>query len=466
MLREMRFGALKGAPLTTSDPNDDGGAGQARPQVAPPRPEPDAAERRFRTFDSLIDVPAFRWYMLSQVGNQSAQLMQMVVRGFLAYQLTGSFAALGLVELAAAGPRVFLALYGGVVADRASRRVIIQVGQLLNATLAAVLAALLFADMLHFGHLIVGSLVTGVLNSFIMPARQSMIPEIVGTQRVMNAFALNAFGMNMLRLGAPALAGFLIATVGSGWVFALMAGLYVFAMATLFQVPKTNAASRAAAAGGAAARPTGHGHAPSRSGMREIKQALVYLRGQPILVTLLVLHCLIGMLALPYQRLLPGFVDEVLSGGHPDRTAILMGLLLSFTAVGALAASLLIASLPSRNRGKLLIASLVIFAIGLFAFSASTTFWLSAGIVIVLGVGQAGRQSLIQILIQSYVSDEYRGRISSIIVLEDGIESLGIFFIALLAQAFGPQLALGAVAITLGSLAAWMWSTRSIRELQ
>jgi len=172
------------------------------------------------------------------------------------------------------------------------------------------------------------------------------------------------------------------------------------------------------------------------------------------------------MLALPYQRLLPGFVDEVLSGGHPDRTAILMGLLLSFTAVGALAGSLLIASLPSRNRGKLLIGSLVIFAIGLFAFSASTTFWLSAAIVIVLGVGQAGRQSLIQILIQSYVSDEYRGRISSIIVLEDGIESLGIFCIAVLAQAVGPQLALGAVAITLGSLAAWMWSARSIRELQ
>ena len=95
----------------------------------------------------------------------------------------------------------------------------------------------------------------------------------------------------------------------------------------------------------------------------------------------------------------------------------------------------------------------------------SNVFWISAGIVIVLGVGQAGRQSLVQILIQSNVSDEYRGRVSSIVVLEDGFESLGIFMIALLAEAFGPQLALGGVAIALGLFAAGIWATRSIRDL-
>ena len=442
--------------LTTGSPGHD-----AAVDETPPHAAAHESGRRFRTFDAVIDVPAFRWYLLSQVGNQSAQLMQMVVRGFLAYQLTGSFAALGLVELAAAGPRVLLALYGGVVADRAARRVIIQIGQALNASIAAILATLLFADMLRFEHLMFGALAQGVLNSFVMPARQAMIPEIVGTSRLMNAFALNQLVMNILRLGAPALAGVLIAAFGGGWVFATMSGLFLFALFTLFMVPKVTAADRAASAD----RPGG-GRTQSRTGGREIMEAVRYLRGQPILYTLLGLHCIIGILALPYQRLLPGFVDQVLAGGDHDRTAILMGALLSFTAIGALAGSLLIASLPNRERGKLLIGSLVFFAIGLFAFAMSTSFWLSAGIVIILGVGQAGRQSLIQILIQSYVSDEYRGRVSSIIVLEDGIESFGIFLIALLAEYAGPQVALGLVAIALALLAGWMWSSRRVRELQ
>ncbi len=430
--------------------------------------EPGRSARRFHTFDALIEVPAFRWYMLSQVGNQSAQLMQMVVRGYLAYHLTDSFAALGAVELANSLPRIFLALYGGVVADRSSRRVVIQIGQVSNAVIASVLAALFFADVLRFEHLMVGALIQGIVNSFVMPARQSMIPEVVGRERLMNAFALNQFGMNILRLGAPALAGVMIASIGAGWVFALMAALFLFGLVTLFRVPKTNAMTRAAArhaADGGTSPSIAVGPHAEVSGLASIKEALVYLRGQRTLCILLGLHVVVGILSLPYQRLLPGFVDVVLTGGDRDRTATVMGALLSFTAVGALAGSLLIASLPSRNRGKLLIASLAILATGLLAFSVSNVFWISAGIVIVLGVGQAGRQSLVQILIQSNVSDEYRGRVSSIVVLEDGFESLGIFMIALLAEAFGPQLALGGVAIALGLFAAGIWATRSIRDL-
>jgi len=173
----------------------------------------------------------------------------------------------------------------------------------------------------------------------------------------------------------------------------------------------------------------------------------------------------ITILSLPYQRLLPGFVAEVLAD-NPDESATLMGLLLSVTAVGALVGSLLIASLPSRNRGKLLIVSLAVFGVGLLGFAAAEVFWLSAALVLVLGLGQSGRQSLVQILIQSNVSDLYRGRVTSIMLLEDGVESLGIFAIALLAEAIGPQLALAAVAIGLLAMALFLWCVRTIRELQ
>ncbi|MCC7172820.1 MAG: MFS transporter, partial [Planctomycetes bacterium] len=108
-----------------------------------------------------------------------------------------------------------------------------------NAAVAAVLSALLFADLLQFEHLVVAAILQGIANSFALPARQAMIPEIVGSERLTNALALNVSLMSTLRLGAPTLAGFLIAIVGASWVFALMCGLYLFSTAMLFKVPLT-----------------------------------------------------------------------------------------------------------------------------------------------------------------------------------------------------------------------------------
>lgn len=444
-----------------------------RPAVAP-RPR----ERRLRTFDSIIDVPAFRWYMISQLGNQSAQRMQMIVRGYLAYTITDSFLALGFVELANSMPRMIFALYGGVLADRSSRRVIIQVGQAANALLAAALALLLFSDQLRFEHLLIGAVGQAVVNSFVQPARQSMIPEMVGRDRLMNAFALNALAQNGLRLIVPAVAGIVIATVGSGWVYVLIAACLVVASFTLFKIPKSDARSRAHEAAGLRAQSRlgegglGEGEpddgvagADGISGLAAMLDGLSYLRAHRILWILLGLQLVISVLSLPYQRLLPGFIDQVLSHGDDVLTASLLGWLNSFTAVGALVGSLLIASLPGHRRGYILIVSLLIFSVGLFAFSLSTVFWISSFIVVVLGVGQAGRQSLVQVLIQANVSDRYRGRISSMLLIQDGVESLGIFAIAVLAESVGSAMALAIVAVGLLALSLLMWSIRTIREL-
>lgn len=431
-------------------------AGVATLPASPPSlaeqqlPEPPAGpppRRRIRTFESLIEVPALRWYLLSMAGNWSAMQMQQVTRGFLAFQLTGSYAALGGVELAAALPRIFLALTGGVVADRANRRMVLQIGQLVQAVLAASLAVLLFMGVLRFEHLVISAVVQGISNSFVMPSRQAMIPEIVGPDRLMNAIGLNTFTMSSTRLMAPALAGILIASFGAQWVFATMTVLYIFAVLAMSRVPAVRA-TRTRAQRAASAAPGG--------ATRDILDALRYLRSQRVLMLLLGMHMFITILIMPYQRLLPGFVGELLSSS-PEQAARRQGLLLTLTAVGALAGSLTVASLPNGYRGKLLLGSMVVFGGALLVFSQSSVFWINATIVIVLGVGQAGRQSLQTILIQSHVSNEFRGRISSIQLLEDGVESIGIFAIAVAAGIFGVQVALGGVALALLALAASLW---------
>lgn len=448
--RERPAGAIAGERSSASA---EGGpsSGCGRDGAPPPR-------RRLRTFDSLIDVPAFRWYLFSMIGNWSALQMQQVVRGYLAYQITGSFAALGGVALANSVPRLALALTGGVIADRANRRHVMQLGQAFNALLAAAVAVLLFTDLLRFEHLVIGAVLQGISNSFTQPARQAMIPQIVGAERLTNAIGLNTSAMNSMRLLAPALAGVLLAVVGASWVYVLMAALYGFAVIAMLRVPTERgepSAVASSAAGAALAPEHGRGTAARRSsrgggrgGLRDIVAAFAYLRQQPVLMMLLVVHLFIVLFSMPYQRLLPGFVDDLLSSS-PDQTAIRMGLLLTFTGLGALIGSLVVASLPNRHRGRLLIASIVVLGLALLAFSASSMFWLSIGIVIVLGVGQAGRQSLSNILIQTHVDNEFRGRISSIMMMEMGLESLGTFGISVLAEVIGVQWALGGVAVGL-----------------
>ena len=109
--------------------------------------------------------------------------------------------------------------------------------------------------------------------------------------------------------------------------------------------------------------------------------------------------------------------------------------------------SLVIASLPSRRRGLLLLGSALVLSLGLLAFSASTDYWLSVALLAVVGLGQGGRMSLSNVLIQSYVDDEFRGRVMSIYMMEFALMNVSIYPIGLLASRVGPQLAVGASGI-------------------
>ncbi len=276
--------------------------------------------RNVRTFQTIREVPSYRWYLLSMIGNMSAMQMQMISRGILTYQLTGSYAALGTIELANTLPRLVFALTGGVVADRQNRRTITQLGQTFNAFVAATLAALLFADMLTFTHLVIGSVLSGISNSFGLPARQAMIPQIVGMERLSNALGLNASMMSVLRLVAPGIAAAVIAVVGASWVFALMAFLYLFATLVLFRVrmlpiPETEVVARVASA-------------QKGNAIADIVDALRYIMQIPVLRTLLIVDMFLGMLMFPYQRLLPGFVTDNLASNDSE-AAINLGILLT-----------------------------------------------------------------------------------------------------------------------------------------
>jgi MFS family permease len=283
-----------------------------------------------------------------------------------------------------------------------------------------------------------------------MPSRQSMVPEIVGMDRMMNAVALNMGGMNFMRLFAPAGGGVLLATVGADLVYFLMTGFYLFSVVTLSKVPTVVAAAGragAAVAPSSAARGEGGrraGRARGGGGLRDIIEGFQYVARNRIILMLLSSNLLIVLVSMPYQMMLPGYVLDVLKEG--PRT---LGLLQSVSAVGALGGTFVIASLPNRRRGKLLLFGSLLMGVALVAFSFSTVVLFTAGTMIVIGVGQTFRMSLSNVLVQTYVDDAFRGRVMSLNMMQMNVASFGVFGAGMLAAVIGPQLTIGGMAVAL-----------------
>ena len=395
-------------------------------------PAPAAATGRFhlRTFESLNDRE-FRWFYLALLGQMGAMNMQMLARGYLAFELTGSFAALGLIGLANAIPMLALSLYGGVIADRFPKKRVLQAGQAVSALIALCVGLLLVADLLTFPYLLAAGAVQGVVMALMMPSRQSILPEVVGMERLMNAVSLQAAGMNLMRLMGPAAGGFLIAWVGAESLYFIMTAMYLVAVAALMPVQLRHEG------GGRAAR-------RSRGGGGGLIEGLRYIRNDATIFMLLVMTFVISILAMPYLLMLPGFVDEIFGGGPKE-----LGLLISVGGVGSLIGALTLASLPAKRRGLMLLASGLVMGFALVGFSASPSIWIGGVFMFFVGVGSAGRQALGNVLLQSYTENEYRGRVMSIYMTQISLMSLGAFIIGIIAEAVGAEWALGGMATLL-----------------
>ena len=205
------------------------------------------------------------------------------------------------------------------------------------------------------------------------------------------------------------------------------------------------------------ARPDG-GHAPP---LQELIAGFRYVKNAPVIRMLLAYNFLMVLFSMTYFMLLPGFAKQVLGAGPAG-----LGLLVSFSGVGSLVGSLVIASLPNRRRGLVLLLSALLIGISLLGFSASNSFWLSVGLLTIVGLGQAGRMSLSNVLIQSYVDDAYRGRVMALYMMEFSLMNESVYLVGMLASEVGPQIAVGASALGLVLLAGLLLAfSRSYRRL-
>ncbi|MGE3858124.1 MAG: MFS transporter, partial [Dehalococcoidia bacterium] len=192
-----------------------------------------------RAFAAMQDAN-FRLLYIGNMLQFGSQQMQLLVRGYLVFQLTGSYAWLGTMALANAVPGVLLSPVGGLLADRAPKKTIIQFAQGFNALNAAVLALLAMGVLgieLEVWHLFLSSFLQGGVNSIMMPSRQSIISDLVGPRRLMNAISVQASGQTLMQLLGPAAGGFLIKFLSPAAVFWTMAAMYALAVTFTMRLP-------------------------------------------------------------------------------------------------------------------------------------------------------------------------------------------------------------------------------------
>lgn len=402
-----------------------------------------------RTFDAFLFGP-FRWYMGAMIWWNAAMSMQMLVRGYLAYHLTDSFAALGVVGLGTAVPMLVLSPVGGVIADRTSKRFVLQIGQTFSLLISVVVATLIFSDVLAFWHLFVASLAQGMMVALVMPSRQALLPQVVGMRRLMNAIPLQTAGMNLMQILAPAGGGFMIDWLGSGWVYVFMAVMYAMAVVMLFFIqtltPEELEASRTTPSSISDHAVIDDPEAESRSGtLGDLLAGFRYLRRDRTVLSILAFSFVGSMLGMPIRLLLPGYVGAVFGDEGSTLGVLQMGM-----GLGALVGALGLASLRmARHRGLLLAGSSVLVGVSTMAFSLSDAAWVAWLMLVVVGIGSAGRMAMGQVLVQEYLEDSYRGRVMSIYMMQFSLMSVGTFIAGLYMELVGPHTALASLGVLL-----------------
>ncbi len=391
--------------------------------------------RGLKTFDSL-KYSAYRIYFLGMIGQWSTFSMEMVARTYLVYDITGSAAKLGIMSLANAIPTIVFSLVGGAIADRLAKKYLIIIAQI-----AMMLASLGYGIAVHTGYLtpahpeswwvlVAGSAVLGTITAMSMPARQAIINELVRPEHLMNAVSLGTLGMSLFQLIGPATAGFIIDGFGYAVIFYIMAALNASGIIFAAFLPRSKPHQS-------------HSH----NVITNIQDGLKYIFSHRTILLILVLFIASIIMAMPYQMMMPVFAKDILKVGVSGQ-----GTLMSVAGFGALAAALVLASLPPKKRGAILLLSNLLLGLGLIVFAFSVSWPLSITMMVFVGIGMTGNNTAGVALMQVYSDPVYLGRVMSVMSMSWGLSGVGAFFAGILTEQISAPWTIGGLAICLAAI--------------
>jgi MFS family permease len=329
-----------------------------------------------------------------------------------------SGAALGITTGLQFLPMLLLGPYGGVLADRYRKRVILLWTQVAMGLTGLVLGLLVVTGTAQLWHAYLAALCLGIAGAIDAPSRQSFVSELVGQDHISNAVALNSASFNTARLTGPAIAGVLIAWVGTGPVFLLNAASFAAVIISLFRIRTSELAPAVQA---------------TRS-KHQVAEGVRYVRQRPDLVLILFMVGILGAFGMNFP-ITNALMTTTEFGVGPGE----FGLLGSIMAVGTLAGALLAARRAGPRLRYLLAGALGLGAFTLLA-SVSPSFWLYAAALIPVGLASITFLNSCNTSIQLSVEPRFRGRVLALyLAILQGGTAIGAPLMGWIGSEFGAR---------------------------
>ncbi|MDJ0465952.1 MFS transporter [Streptomyces sp. H27-C3] len=346
------------------------------------------------TFSSL-KIRNYRLFATGAVVSNTGTWMSRITQDWLVLDLTGSAAAVGITTALQFLPMLLFGLYGGVIADRYPKRLLLLFSQAALGLCGVALATLTLTGHVQVWHVYLIAFLLGMVTVIDNPARQSFVSEMVGPDQLRNAVSLNSANFQSARLIGPAVAGVLITTVGSGWSFMLnglsflapIAGLLLMRTSELHKVERV------------------------QRGKGQLREGLRYVAGRPDLLWPIALVGFVGTFGFNFPIWLSAFADGVFDGG-----AGLYSFFNILMAGGSLAGALLSARRRS-SRLRMLVAAAMAFGLLEIAASLSTSLWLFSLLLVPIGMIGLTVNITANTSVQMATDAAMRGRVMSLYMM-------------------------------------------------
>ena len=379
---------------------------------------------------SSLRIRNFRLYMTGLTVSVTGNWMQNVAVGWLVLQLTDSGTVLGAVTAARFAPLLVLGAWGGLVADRHDKRLLLRVTAVVQLVVAAVLGGLTMTHVIDIWSLTGLILVAGVVDVIDTPSRQAFMNNIVGRDRIGNAIALNSVLINGARVVGPGIAGFVIATVGVGPCFLLNAASFAATWLGLQLMRRDeliHTETEVAAKG-------------------QIRAGLRYVLSTPDLRTPLLLVAVAGAFAWEFQVSIPLFTSDTFHGGASE-----FGWALSAISIGSIAGGLLAAWRRAVTQRSVAMSALL-WGIAILAASLAPSLPVAYLLLAIVGSGAVTFNAMSKTFLQITSRDQMRGRVMALWSIGwQGTTVLGAPVVGLLGQTLGGRygLAFGGICCVL-----------------
>ena len=359
------------------------------------------------TFRSL-QSRNFRLFMTSQVVSMTGIWMQRMATVWLVLSLTDSPFRSSSNDFASQIPILVLGLFSGALVDRIDKKHLIQATQFMLLLIALLMGFLTLSQRVSYPIILMVSILLGSINAFDMPARQACISQMVDCPDCLaNAIALNSAVFNLSRVIGPSVAGFIVAAVGEGYCFLLTGLAFLAPIYALFimRLP-----------------PQAPPETPRPSVVLSIREGLAYVKENRHLEIVLLLMCAVSFLGMPIYVTFSALVKMVLR-----EDASLFGLILSGVGLGALSSTIRIASAWSiRGFPSRMFWALIVMGVGLLSMALVRNRWILLPMSALVGGGLVYSTTGCNTMLQSFISDDMRGRVMSLYVMAfSGFAPLG-----------------------------------------